>query len=210
MTAVTSSELALRRVPKQKRSRETFESILNAASMLIEERGLAGFNTNLLSARSGISVRAIYRYFPNKHALVVEIARRLTLDWQRQIENRQLSERSEQNWPARWCETLDHFMAAVDASPGAIPVLQAMRSDPELRAIDDAKNAVYARSIVRSLMARDPQFGRSRAETVAELLMKTTVAAVDAAIDAKRAHARRLIAGLKEMHRAYLREVLDG
>ena len=63
----------LRNVPTQARSRETFEKILATAVELLDELGWDGFNTNLLAERAGVRVSAVYRYFPNKEAVLAEV-----------------------------------------------------------------------------------------------------------------------------------------
>lgn len=64
-----------RRRPRQARSRATWEVIVEAAAQVLERRGLAGFNTNAIAERAGVSVGSVYRYFPEKHAILVAAAR---------------------------------------------------------------------------------------------------------------------------------------
>ena len=66
-----------RALPAQKRARETVLRILECAAALVDEVGIEGFNTNLLAQRSGVRVRTIYRYYPNKLALLTELLLRL-------------------------------------------------------------------------------------------------------------------------------------
>jgi AcrR family transcriptional regulator len=65
-----------RRRPKQARSRATCEAILEAASQIIERDGAAGFNTNRVAERAGVSIGTLYQYFPDKHAVLVAAAER--------------------------------------------------------------------------------------------------------------------------------------
>lgn len=65
-----------RKSPAQRRSRETVETILEAAARVLEAVGPAGFNTNAVAARAGVSVGSLYQYFPSKNALVAELSRR--------------------------------------------------------------------------------------------------------------------------------------
>ena len=66
-----------RKKPRQKRSTETFELILETAAELLEEVGLDKLNTNLICERAGLTPPALYRYFPNKYAIMEELGRRL-------------------------------------------------------------------------------------------------------------------------------------
>ena len=73
MTAVA---LDPRKSPRQRRARATVEVIIEAAARILETAGPAGFNTNAVAARAGVSVGSLYQYFPSKQALVAELSRR--------------------------------------------------------------------------------------------------------------------------------------
>jgi AcrR family transcriptional regulator len=59
-----------RKLPVQSRSRETVRAILEAAARILGEEGAAGFNTNRIARKAGVSVGSLYQYFPNKQALL--------------------------------------------------------------------------------------------------------------------------------------------
>ncbi len=67
----------VRKKPRQKRSEETFDLILETTADLLEEFGLDKLNTNLICDRAGLTPPALYRYFPNKYAILEELGRRL-------------------------------------------------------------------------------------------------------------------------------------
>ena len=62
--------------PRQQRSLATVDVILEAAAQVLEFAGEAGFNTNAIAERAGVGIGSIYRYFPDKHAILVEMGRR--------------------------------------------------------------------------------------------------------------------------------------
>jgi AcrR family transcriptional regulator len=47
--------------------------ILEAAARILEQSGLAGYNTNAIAERAGVSIGSIYQYFPNKDALTLAL-----------------------------------------------------------------------------------------------------------------------------------------
>lgn len=63
--------------PRQQRALDTYELILNATVELLSEVGIERLSTNLVCERAGISPPALYRYFPNKYALLRELGERL-------------------------------------------------------------------------------------------------------------------------------------
>jgi AcrR family transcriptional regulator len=74
MTAESSKNQ--RRRPRQARSRATWEAIVEAAAQILERRGPAGFNTNEVAERAGVSIGTLYQYFADKHAILAAAARR--------------------------------------------------------------------------------------------------------------------------------------
>jgi AcrR family transcriptional regulator len=67
---------AARRAPQQVRSQETVDRILHAADHEIGARGLGGASTTCIAARAGLSVGALYRFFPDKEAVADALAAR--------------------------------------------------------------------------------------------------------------------------------------
>ena len=65
------------RPPQQRRSRESYERVLEAAHTLLEENGFEGFTVQEVAARSGVSVGAIYERFGNKESLLRSVHARL-------------------------------------------------------------------------------------------------------------------------------------
>jgi AcrR family transcriptional regulator len=65
--------LERRRQPKQSRSVETFNAILEAAARLFETRGYEPTTTHQIAAEAGVSVGALYRYFDDKEAVLKEL-----------------------------------------------------------------------------------------------------------------------------------------
>jgi len=75
-TRIAQGRLRPRKAPRQRRSARMVEDIVEAAARILESRGLAGFNTNAVAERAGVSVGSLYQYFPSKEALVAELSRR--------------------------------------------------------------------------------------------------------------------------------------
>lgn len=63
-------ELLEKNRPRQERAKRTYEAILHAAAELLVEVGVERISTNLIAERAGITVPALYRYFPNKYAVI--------------------------------------------------------------------------------------------------------------------------------------------
>ncbi|MGK8220603.1 TetR/AcrR family transcriptional regulator [Achromobacter xylosoxidans] len=62
-----------RKSPRQQRSQQTVDTILQATARVLAEYGYAGTNTNLIAETAGVSVGSLYQYFPNKNALIAAL-----------------------------------------------------------------------------------------------------------------------------------------
>jgi len=68
--------LAPRRKPRQQRGRETVDAIVDATAVLIDELSFEALTTKAIAARAGLSIGSFYQFFPNKDAVVNELAQR--------------------------------------------------------------------------------------------------------------------------------------
>src|SRR4029079_13502077 len=65
---------AKRRIPRQARAGENVAAVLEAAAQILEASGLAGFTTNAVAERAGVSSGTLYQYFADKDAVLRAIA----------------------------------------------------------------------------------------------------------------------------------------
>jgi AcrR family transcriptional regulator len=65
------------RVPKQERSRASYERLIEASIALLEERGYVAFTLGDVSRRAKVSIGSIYGRIPNKDALIREVQARV-------------------------------------------------------------------------------------------------------------------------------------
>lgn len=70
------STMKPRKSAQQQRSAATVEVIVEAAARILETAGAAGFTTNAVAERAGVSVGSLYQYFPNKDAITRALIRR--------------------------------------------------------------------------------------------------------------------------------------
>lgn len=204
-----STEIDLRAEPQQARSRATFEAILAGAAELLDEVGVRAFNTNALADKTGVSVRAIYRYFPNREAIIAELARRTSHQAAAAIaEIGDLADPT-LDWRTLWSGYLSAFIRTVWSIPGGRTVVLAMRDDPALRQIDDAVNAEYISGVAEALLARRRDLSPELASAVATTLIASTVAVLDEALAAGGERQAAIQEQLVRMHLTYLTDVLE-
>jgi AcrR family transcriptional regulator len=78
----------LKRTPVQGRSTDTVQHILEATSALLEKEPLEQITTSRVAAEAGVSIGGLYRFFPDKQALIDAIAVSRVEKFQEEIQRR--------------------------------------------------------------------------------------------------------------------------
>lgn len=129
-------ELLEKNRPRQARAKRTYEAILNAAAELLVEVGVERISTNLIAERAGITVPALYRYFPNKYAVIHALGAQL-MDRQNEVFQAWFSDHGKGNDPRQLLSRVDEVLKStfdVTATQhGAMEILQALRAVEPLR-----------------------------------------------------------------------------
>lgn len=73
---MSDADLSPRKAPSQQRSARTVDRIVDAAIIVFDDVGYEAATTNEIARAARVSIGSLYQYFPNKDALLVEIARR--------------------------------------------------------------------------------------------------------------------------------------
>ena len=198
----------LRVAPQQARARETVGRILDTAAVLLDEVGVDGFNTNLLAARAGVRVRTVYRYFPNKTAVIVALAERVVSEWDAWADGELARLDGDGDWRSAVERATRGLLQRVRELPGNAAIRRAMRAVPELYVLDQRDNERLAEAYARALRRDAPAIPLARARRIARCLIESTGAIVDVALEQSPASARGLIDELVEMQLAYLESIL--
>jgi AcrR family transcriptional regulator len=107
---------AARRAPVQGRSQETVQRILDAASRLLERIPLDEITTSRIAQESGVSIGGLYRFFPDKQAIIDAIAVRHVNEFESQVRNK-LLRRIPLSGPKFLAAVVDSFVEFLDARP---------------------------------------------------------------------------------------------
>jgi AcrR family transcriptional regulator len=139
-----------RKQPRQERSSKVVDRILDAALVLTREQGTRTPTTLAIAQRAGLSVGSIYQYYPNKEAILLDLARRWLAAFPEVIARRIAAPRPTSREAFRH-EVRELF---VDTSKlylenaSLMPVIEAISGNADLRPIqveyDDQIIALYA------------------------------------------------------------------
>jgi len=148
----------MRRSPEQERSRKSLKEIRDAARKLIGLHGTDGFSMTLLAKQAKLSKPALYRYFPNKKAILVELAREI-FEENRQLIVEQLGLTLPGNEKAALIATFTAYCEVHVGQPYRRHLRAAMAADPELVSLDLAdseRNAQIAVGVFERLFPQAP------------------------------------------------------
>ena len=68
--------MAVRKLPKQARSQQRVDTILDTAAQLFEEVGYESATTNEIALRAGVPIGSLYQFFTNKDAILNALVER--------------------------------------------------------------------------------------------------------------------------------------
>jgi AcrR family transcriptional regulator len=63
-----------RKTPQQARSRQTREDIVEATAHLLNRKPFGEVSTNHIAKKTGISIGTLYKYYPNKDAILADLS----------------------------------------------------------------------------------------------------------------------------------------
>lgn len=62
-----------RRQPRQSRSKVLVQAVREAGRAILEEEGASALTTNRIAERAGVGIGSVYRYYPNKQAILADV-----------------------------------------------------------------------------------------------------------------------------------------
>jgi AcrR family transcriptional regulator len=116
MEGIPEETVPVRRRPVQQRSASTVEAVLRACSELLGETPVEEINTTRIAAAAGISVGALYRFFPDKQAIFDAVAVRHMEEFRGRMA-RLLVRSALRSGPALLERMMDAYIAYLDEHP---------------------------------------------------------------------------------------------
>jgi len=179
-------DLRQKAVPRQGRALETYGRILGVAAELLGEVGIERLSTNLVCERAGLTPPALYRYFPNKYALLHELGERLMAAqnqlleaWATPATMALPRARFEGSVVSLFAQTLQ----VTEAEPAGVWITRALRAVPALQEVRIASHRHVTRIIEDAFMTAHPQARRAEVQIFARLAVETAYATQEMLFD---------------------------
>jgi AcrR family transcriptional regulator len=206
--AASDKPLRLRRKPLQRRGQVTFNRVLDAAEQILVERGVLELTTNLIASRSGVNISSIYKFFPNKHSVILALFERhlkIRVDHVRSAID---ALGTAPDWRIALDAAVERSYEARRLAPSTIVVLRAMLSSLELLEVDQATRSELARLFASALRARS-SLDDETLQRVSRCLVETSIALLNYWQSNDGSGDPKIIEEAKLMARSYLSSYLD-
>jgi AcrR family transcriptional regulator len=169
--------IAERRHPTQARAKATVDTILEGAAALLEEVGFDSFNTNVLAERAGVRVRSVYRYFPNKFAVMAALWKKMLGEWDDLLANT-LADVADPatDLRASFGAMTTAYVHWLTHRPGAWAIRSTIRAMPELAAQERSAEEWFVRQVAGALHKRGVGLPLARLKIVCTVVFRSATA----------------------------------
>ena len=190
---------ALRRKPSQTRSREKVKLILDCATALIAQQGSDAMRMSEVAQNAGISIGALYQYFPDKTAIVRVLAQRYNQEARECIEQGLIQVQSLSQLIEAFNCLIDEYYALFMAEPVMRDIWAATQANKTLREEEVAESRLNGALLAAAIRRLRPQSDPAAVENAAFLLMHLGEATMRLAVSTGPEEGRALVASYKQM-----------
>ncbi|MFJ1876897.1 TetR/AcrR family transcriptional regulator [Streptomyces chartreusis] len=158
---------------------------MSAATDILMETGLPGLNTNAIAARASINVSTLYSYFPDKVAIVRELADRLDDRRDRFLAERLKGLVSEEDWRSYIADMVEGLVQLRVESPGSATLHRVLRAVPETEGLDSAALRRRAILVGQAIGRRNQTVDQDQAELVGRVVSELVARMLDLAFESE-------------------------
>jgi AcrR family transcriptional regulator len=189
----------IKRVPRQKRSQDRFERVLQASLRLFSTHGYESVSMREIAREAQMPIATVYQYFPMKLAIVREIWSRYTSDITGALaEGIRLSLEKGQDQSQELIGSIVDRMAQLQASnPAFIEIWSCVAASLELRALNVEDSLHNARLIADYLKKLQPHADAKWLYDRALIAVETTSSTTRLALGLPEPHRARILNSLK-------------
>ncbi|GAB4350545.1 MAG: TetR/AcrR family transcriptional regulator [Leptolyngbyaceae cyanobacterium] len=205
MSKPSSSVGGMRRKPRQARSQERVNRILDVAEDLFASQGYAVTTTSAIAAQAQVPIGTLYQFFPDKEAIIQALARRYA---ERLHQELILINQDEEvilplaDYVNQLIDTTDRFFAE---NPSYYAIFMEVQGTiRELDEIDQATDAKLIEDLASSFANRDARLNPEDYEAIAFVLVKAIGTLLWLSLSQEPLYRRRLVAETKRLTFHYL------
>jgi AcrR family transcriptional regulator len=184
--AQVAVELGRKKEPTQSRGVETVERILDSAAHVLGEVGIERLSTNLVCERAGLTPPALYRYYPNKYAILAELGLRLMMSQNELLERWAVPATMKLPVPKFEASVCQLFLDTLELTRRATAgewITRALRAVPALSPVRVGSHDHVTGLIVTAFTAAYPTIDAARARLTARLSVEVMYSAHELLFD---------------------------
>jgi len=173
--------------PTQARGQDTYEVVLATAGEMLRDMGFEQLTTNAICERAGLTPPALYRYFPNKYAILKELGDRLmlaqddvVLAW---IDAGGLAGDTVEARLASSIAIHERIVEITRAFPGGAAIARALRAVPMLQRLRFESRDMVADRFYAAVRARYPNTPEQRLRVAMRMMVELSYAAVEMVVE---------------------------
>jgi AcrR family transcriptional regulator len=156
-----------------------------------------------------VRVRTVYRYYPNKYAVIMALTKALAEQWDRWMQRRyEALADPKSNWKTAMRTARDEWIANAKRVPGSLSVLQAMYATPELREFHLQIFESMSRQIAQALRKRGLRLPPERLLAIGRTAVTAINGGVDVLLQLRGKEAEAFVAEMDASQEAYLEKYL--
>lgn len=179
-----------RATPRQVRSTQTLQSILDAADQVFAEQSVDSVTTTMIAKQAGVSVGALYRFFDDKTAIAIGLTERYSAELVDQVLEVELllQDRGMDAMPEAMTMVIDGMADLCKARPGYFSVMRHLRNNelyevqldtlahwfefaPKTLPLAERRElALFVSEVTRALLERAPARGAARRKHLDEMV----------------------------------------
>jgi len=167
-----SFDKPIRAKPNRAKGEETAQRIVEATGILLETRGYDALTTNRIAEAAGINIATLYKYFPNKHSILIAMTKRNRAGWLQAAGQLISAVREGADWRLAIEQIIDIAVLRRKTLPGGKAMRLAMRLSPQLQPFDREETIETASFLASLLVARggvDPTYAMQVANVAVEI-----------------------------------------
>jgi AcrR family transcriptional regulator len=198
-------KLSMRRQPKQKRSQERVNRILDAAAEVFLEVGFDVATTHDIAARADTAIGSLYQFFPDK--LAIFHALELRHIEQGRILGSQMfaSEMAQLSLEKFINQMVDKCLILFDNPAPKVMFIQYFTNPTIFKSIDEKFTQEFVKGLANVLSIRNPNLTAQKCHLIADVCTQSGNALLLVGLRSDETYRQQIVCEIKELFIAYLR-----
>jgi AcrR family transcriptional regulator len=146
--------------------------ILKATEILLQEKGHEALTTTLIADAAGVNIATLYKYYPNRHSILVAIIKQGREVWLKAADSSVVSVLDGGDWRVTMEQILDFAARRRKDRPGGHALRLAVLTLPELQPFDreeSLETAAFLSDFLTALGGLDPTRAMQVARVAVEI-----------------------------------------